>query len=224
MFTLKRRRPRHWATRIRPTTRCWTIMSRTNRRPTSPACWPNCAMRWCRWWRRLPTAADRPTPRSCRGIIPKDQQERFGSAVAAKIGFDFGRGRLDVTAHPFCTSLGPHDCRITTRFDEHFFPTALFGILHEAGHGIYDQGLRPSGTACRRAKRSRWGFTSRSRGCGKTWSRAACPSGSIFTARPSRRLGPWPTCRWNVFISRSTTCGRRSFESKPTKRRTTCTF
>jgi carboxypeptidase Taq len=47
-----------------------------------------------------------------------------------------------VTAHPFCTSLGPHDCRITTRFDEHFFPTALFGILHEAGHGIYDQGLR----------------------------------------------------------------------------------
>ena len=75
--------------------------------------------------------------------FPKDQQERFGSAVAAKIGFDFGRGRLDVTAHPFCTSLGPHDCRITTRFDEHFFPTALFGILHEAGHGIYDQGLRP---------------------------------------------------------------------------------
>jgi len=74
--------------------------------------------------------------------FPEAAQQRFGSMVAAKIGFDFGRGRLDVTAHPFCTSLGPHDCRITTRFDEQFFPTALFGILHEAGHGIYDQGLR----------------------------------------------------------------------------------
>ncbi|HEY1785456.1 MAG TPA: carboxypeptidase M32, partial [Pirellulales bacterium] len=74
--------------------------------------------------------------------FPQPEQQRFGSMVAAEIGFDFGRGRLDVTAHPFCTSLGPHDCRITTRFDEHYFPTALFGILHEAGHGIYDQGLR----------------------------------------------------------------------------------
>jgi carboxypeptidase Taq len=39
--------------------------------------------------------------------------------------------------------MGPHDCRITTRYDERFFPSAFFGILHEAGHGIYEQGLRP---------------------------------------------------------------------------------
>jgi carboxypeptidase Taq len=70
-------------------------------------------------------------------------QEAFGRQVATQIGFDFRRGRLDVTAHPFCASLGPHDCRLTTRYDDNFFPTALFGILHEAGHGIYDQGLRP---------------------------------------------------------------------------------
>jgi carboxypeptidase Taq len=38
--------------------------------------------------------------------------------------------------------MGPDDCRITTRYDEHHFPGAFFGILHEAGHGIYDQGLR----------------------------------------------------------------------------------
>ena len=38
--------------------------------------------------------------------------------------------------------MGPFDCRITTRYDEHFFPMAFFGILHESGHGIYDQGLR----------------------------------------------------------------------------------
>jgi carboxypeptidase Taq len=73
---------------------------------------------------------------------PVDAQRAFGRQVAEAIGFDFRRGRLDVTAHPFCTGLGPHDCRITTRYDEHFFPTAFFGTLHEAGHGIYDQGLR----------------------------------------------------------------------------------
>ena len=74
---------------------------------------------------------------------PTAAQEAFGKGAAAAIGFEFDRGRLDVTHHPFCTGLGPHDCRITTRYDEHFFPSAFFGILHEAGHGIYDLGLRP---------------------------------------------------------------------------------
>jgi carboxypeptidase Taq len=61
--------------------------------------------------------------------------------VASRIGFDFSRGRLDTTDHPFCTSLGPDDCRITTRWDERFMPSAFYGVLHEAGHGMYDQGL-----------------------------------------------------------------------------------
>jgi carboxypeptidase Taq len=74
---------------------------------------------------------------------PAAAQEAFGKAAAAAIGFDFQRGRLDVTHHPFCSEMGPHDCRITTRYDERFFNSAFFGILHEAGHGIYDQGLRP---------------------------------------------------------------------------------
>jgi carboxypeptidase Taq len=73
---------------------------------------------------------------------PQAAQEAFGKAAAAAIGFEFNRGRLDVTHHPFCTELGPNDCRITTRYDENFFNCAFFGILHEAGHGIYDQGLR----------------------------------------------------------------------------------
>ncbi len=57
------------------------------------------------------------------------------------MGFDFERGRLDVTAHPFCSGIGPGDCRITTRYDEHHFSDAFFGILHEVGHGLYEQGL-----------------------------------------------------------------------------------
>ncbi|MCG8450726.1 MAG: carboxypeptidase M32 [Pirellulales bacterium] len=72
---------------------------------------------------------------------PIAAQETFGKEVAAAIGFDFQAGRLDVTDHPFCTGLGPGDVRITTRYDEHAFNDAFFGILHEAGHGIYDQGL-----------------------------------------------------------------------------------
>ena len=75
--------------------------------------------------------------------FPPDVQETFGKEAATAIGFAFSRGRLDVTAHPFCTTLGPHDCRITTRYDKNFFNAAFFGILHEAGHGIYEQGLPP---------------------------------------------------------------------------------
>jgi carboxypeptidase Taq len=70
-------------------------------------------------------------------------QKSFGHEAAGRIGFDFERGRIDETDHPFCCTVGPHDIRITTRYDDRAFNTALFGILHEAGHGIYEQGLPP---------------------------------------------------------------------------------
>jgi carboxypeptidase Taq len=72
---------------------------------------------------------------------PLERQKIFGEAVAAAVGFDFRRGRLDVTAHPFCTGIGPGDTRITTRYDEHQLGDSFFGILHEVGHGLYEQGL-----------------------------------------------------------------------------------
>ncbi|MGI9470747.1 MAG: carboxypeptidase M32 [Rubripirellula sp.] len=71
-----------------------------------------------------------------------EDQRDFSHFVAEEVGFDFDRGRLDETSHPFCTTLGPSDCRILTRFDPHWFPAGLFGTLHEAGHGMYEQGLR----------------------------------------------------------------------------------
>lgn len=74
---------------------------------------------------------------------PVDRQQVFGQAAAAAIGFDFASGRLDVTTHPFCTGIGPGDCRITTRYNPRRFNEAFFGILHEAGHGLYEQGLEP---------------------------------------------------------------------------------
>jgi carboxypeptidase Taq len=73
---------------------------------------------------------------------PVAVQQRIVQQAATEIGFDFQRGRLDITHHPFCAGLGPDDCRITTRYDERFFNSAFFGVMHEAGHGIYDQGLR----------------------------------------------------------------------------------
>lgn len=86
-------------------------------------------------------SSKRPDEAIITRLYPQRAQEVFGTAAAAKIGFEFDSGRLDVTAHPFCTTTGPRDCRITTRYDEHHFPGAFFGILHEAGHGIYEQGL-----------------------------------------------------------------------------------
>jgi len=70
-----------------------------------------------------------------------ERQKVFGQAAAAAIGYDFSAGRLDITEHPFTTGLGPNDVRITTRYDARQFGQALFGTLHEAGHGIYDQNL-----------------------------------------------------------------------------------
>ncbi|MCH2210386.1 MAG: carboxypeptidase M32 [Fuerstiella sp.] len=72
---------------------------------------------------------------------PVAQQKKFGQLAAKFIGFDFDSGRLDVTAHPFCSRIGPGDCRLTTRYDANFFSGAFFGTLHEAGHGLYEQGL-----------------------------------------------------------------------------------
>ena len=86
-------------------------------------------------------ARTRPDDAVLRRRYPVAAQRQFVRAVAERIGFDFDRGRLDTTDHPFCTTLGPNDCRITTRWDEHFLPTALYGVLHEAGHGLYEQGL-----------------------------------------------------------------------------------
>ncbi len=72
---------------------------------------------------------------------PIDQQEAFGKAAAAQIGFNFDNGRLDITTHPFCSGIGPGDTRLTTRYNTHHFSESFFSIMHEAGHGIYDQGL-----------------------------------------------------------------------------------
>ncbi len=75
------------------------------------------------------------------GHYPVAAQQAFNREVAEAVGFDFAAGRIDTTTHPFCTGLGPGDTRLTTRYDEGDFLSSLYGVLHEAGHGLYDQGL-----------------------------------------------------------------------------------
>ncbi|MEW6542618.1 MAG: carboxypeptidase M32 [Nitrospirota bacterium] len=69
------------------------------------------------------------------------RQVEFGRLVLTAMGYDFARGRLDMSAHPFTTSFHPTDVRVTTRVYEKELPACLFSCIHEGGHGLYDQGL-----------------------------------------------------------------------------------
>lgn len=71
----------------------------------------------------------------------EQKQWDFGEEVVKAFGYDFTRGRQDRSVHPFTTSFGIDDVRITTRLNPNFFNTAIFGTLHEGGHGIYEQGI-----------------------------------------------------------------------------------
>ena len=75
------------------------------------------------------------------GSFDEPAQLAFGRSVAGRIGYDFERGRLDKTHHPFSTRFSTGDMRITTRVDPHDIGQALFSIIHEAGHAIYEQGV-----------------------------------------------------------------------------------
>ncbi|HEU5080210.1 MAG TPA: carboxypeptidase M32 [Opitutaceae bacterium] len=72
--------------------------------------------------------------------FPVEEQAEFLREVTAKMGFDYRRGRLDVSLHPFCSGTGS-DVRMTTRFDPDNPLDSLFSSIHETGHGLYEQGL-----------------------------------------------------------------------------------
>lgn len=88
----------------------------------------------------------RSAPRSPAGgfndfPVPVDRQEALSRFVAEAIGFDFNRGRLDRSTHPFCGGTHCNDVRMTTRYNERCVNDALGSTMHESGHGIYEQGL-----------------------------------------------------------------------------------
>lgn len=73
--------------------------------------------------------------------FPKEKQKQFSLELLKQLGYDFEAGRLDATVHPFATGLNRGDVRITTKYDEKDFRTAVFGTIHECGHAIYEQNI-----------------------------------------------------------------------------------
>ncbi|WP_226666797.1 carboxypeptidase M32 [Metabacillus litoralis] len=73
--------------------------------------------------------------------FPKQNQKDFSEYILKEIGYDFEAGRLDETVHPFEITLNRGDVRVTTKYDEADFRTAVFGTIHECGHAIYEQNI-----------------------------------------------------------------------------------
>ena len=86
--------------------------------------------------------ATAPVDESCAiGNFSADAQRDFAMLIAKKIGYDTEAGRLDKTTHPFCTTFGAGDVRITWRWLDDDFRSGLSGVMHEAGHALYEQGF-----------------------------------------------------------------------------------
>ncbi len=72
--------------------------------------------------------------------VPQEKQRSLSLFLMKKLGFDFERGRLDTSPHPFCGG-DPRDVRLTTKYHEEDFSSSIMGVLHETGHAMYEQGL-----------------------------------------------------------------------------------
>ncbi len=73
--------------------------------------------------------------------FPQEAQESFSDKILEQLGYDFDAGRLDETVHPFMIGINRQDVRITTKYDEKDFRTAVFGTIHECGHALYEQNI-----------------------------------------------------------------------------------
>jgi carboxypeptidase Taq len=92
--------------------------------------------------RVLERQATLPAPRPLDGRFPVETQRILGERLMRAVGFDFNRGRLDVSLHPFCGGA-TNDVRLTTRYNETNFTVSVMAVLHETGHALYEQG-RPA--------------------------------------------------------------------------------
>ena len=88
--------------------------------------------------------ADRVDDSILHGHFPVDRQRQLVGWLLELMGFDRGSWRIDDAVHPFATGFGNHDVRITTRWDERFLPTSMYGAMHECGHGLYEEGVAES--------------------------------------------------------------------------------
>ncbi|HMB70512.1 MAG TPA: carboxypeptidase M32, partial [bacterium] len=92
---------------------------------------------------KIARARRRPDRRILTRKYPQEGQLRFVRMVLDAMGFDFDAGRLDLSTHPFCSGFAVGDVRLTTRVNERDLRPCTFGSIHEAGHGLYEQGFDP---------------------------------------------------------------------------------
>jgi carboxypeptidase Taq len=85
--------------------------------------------------------SDRADDSCLHGSFATERQRRLVADTLALMGFDADSWRMDDTVHPFASNIGTGDTRITTRWDESFFASALYGAMHECGHGLYEAGI-----------------------------------------------------------------------------------
>ena len=90
---------------------------------------------------RIAKSKRRPDRKILTRLYPKDAQMAFGRDIVSAMGFDFDGGRIDLSTHPFCSGFAFGDVRLTTRVNERDLRPNLFGVVHEAGHGLYEQGI-----------------------------------------------------------------------------------
>jgi carboxypeptidase Taq len=88
--------------------------------------------------------ADRVDDSILHGQFPIERQRELVLWLLALMGFDRASWRIDDAVHPFATGFGNRDVRITTRWDERFLPTSMYGAMHECGHGLYEEGVSQS--------------------------------------------------------------------------------
>ena len=91
--------------------------------------------------KRLMEEGKRPEDGFMQGTFPEEMQRELSLKALAAMNYDFDAGRLDTTVHPFTTTIGPSDVRITTRFLPENILSGLASSMHEGGHALYDQGI-----------------------------------------------------------------------------------
>jgi len=88
-------------------------------------------------------AADAPDAGCLHGDFPLAAQGELGERVLSGLPIPQDERRLDETVHPFAVAIAPSDLRITTRYEPTYVGTALWAVMHEAGHAMYENGIRP---------------------------------------------------------------------------------
>ncbi|WP_409288873.1 carboxypeptidase M32 [Peribacillus sp. SCS-37] len=91
--------------------------------------------------KQISESENKPATEFLYNFFSKEDQKAFSQDILKELGYDFEAGRLDETVHPFAIGLNPGDVRVTTKYDENDFRTAIFGTIHECGHAIYEQNI-----------------------------------------------------------------------------------